>query len=547
MRTITAAVRRNPLSPAVQWVVLAGLMLLAAAVTSAHAAPAPTPTGGPGGQGYLDTISSQFQAATTGWMTTAQGYAFKIFTALAAMDLSWWGIKQVLKKNDLADFIAGATLKISSIAFFYTIVKYAPTWMPLITSSFMDMGQAIGGSSAATASPSGVMSMAFSVVHQLYEVYNNAKGGLLNIGTNLFLAIVIAVTSLLALIGFGLVALQLLMTLIETYLVGGAGLVMLGFTGSSLTSSFGEKYIGYLVSVGIKLLMIYAIIGLGQNLINSELAYIAKYTTPGNALPPTDLLTVGVSMLIYGVIGMQAPGLAGSLMNGSPNMSLGNVAGGAAAIAGGIAAAGVAGVAGYASAAKGLDKMAGLVGAGSGGSASGAGGAIAGAEKLAALGQAAGAGGGKPAGGMMGSIGGAKGGAGSGASSSSTSPTGSLGSASSTGAPSTARMGQAAQAMMEGKGISGPSSTPLRPSAASTTAPSPSPTVAPKGAVDALGAPSGEGAMPGENKAPGDSDRNPFDVLKDNLGKVAGTKDDIARHEGGGGSGMQIRLGHTEH
>ncbi|OYV35462.1 MAG: hypothetical protein B7Z83_07295, partial [Thiomonas sp. 20-64-5] len=215
-------------------------MLLLAVAVSAHAAPAPTPTGGPGGQGYLDTISSQFQAATTGWMTTAQGYAFKIFTALAAMDLSWWGIKQVLKKNDLADFIAGATLKIASIAFFYTIVKYAPTWMPLITSSFMDMGQAIGGSSAATASPSGVMSMAFSVVHQLYEVYNKAPGGLLNIGSNLFLAIIIAITSLLALIGFGLVALQLLMTLIETYLVGGAGLVMLGFTGSGLTSSFGE-------------------------------------------------------------------------------------------------------------------------------------------------------------------------------------------------------------------------------------------------------------------------------------------------------------------
>jgi type IV secretion system protein TrbL len=546
MRTATAAIRRNTPVIAMQAAALAGLMLLVVAVTTAHAAPAPTPTGGPGGQGYLDTISAQFQAATTGWMTTAQGYAFKIFTALAAMDLSWWGIKQVLKKNDLADFIAGATLKIASIAFFYTIVKYAPTWMPLITSSFMDMGQAIGGSSAATASPSGVMSMAFSVVHQLYEVYNKAPGGLLNIGSNLFLAIIIAITALLALIGFGLVALQLLMTLIETYLVGGAGLVMLGFTGSSLTSSFGEKYIGYLVSVGIKLLMIYAIIGLGQNLINSELAYIAQYT--GKSLPPTDLLTVGVSMLIYGVIGMQAPGLAGSLMNGSPNMSLGNVAGGAAAIAGGMAAAGAAGLAAYASGAKGLDKMAGLLGAGSGGGASGAGGAIAGAEKLAALGQMTGSGGGKPAGGMMGSIGGgAKGGGASTSAPTSGTPAGSLAGAGSVGA-NTARMGQAAQAMMEGKGIGGPSSTPLRPSGTPAPAqPSPAPSAPPKGPIDALGAPSGESGRTDLDKPPGKSDRDPFDVLKDNVGKVADTKDDIARHEGGGGSGIQIRLGHVEH
>jgi type IV secretion system protein TrbL len=545
MRTVTAAASRRAFPTRVQWAAT-GLMLLLVVAATAHAAPAPTPTGGPGGQGYLDTISSQFQAATTGWMTTAQGYAFKIFTALAAMDLSWWGIKQVLKKNDLADFIAGATLKIASIAFFYTIVKYAPTWMPLITSSFMDMGQAIGGSSAATASPSGVMSMAFSVVHQLYEVYNKAPGGLLNIGSNLFLAIIIAVTSLLALVGFGLVALQLLMTLIETYLVGGAGLVMLGFTGSSLTSSFGEKYIGYLVSVGIKLLMIYAIIGLGQNLINSELAYIAQYTA--KSLPPTDLLTIGVSMLIYGVIGMQAPGLAGSLMNGSPNMSLGNVAGGAAAIAGGIAAAGAAGVAGYASAAKGLDKMAGLVGAAAGGGgASGAGGAIAGAEKLAALGQATGAAG-KPAGGMMGSIGGGgKGGGASAPAPSSGTPAGALTGAGSAGA-NTARLGQASQAMMEGKGISGPSSTPLRPAVPpAPPQPTPAPNAPPKGPIDALGAPSGESATSDLSKAQSDSDRAPFDVLKDNLGKVVGTKDDIARHEGGGGSGLQIRLGHVEH
>jgi len=528
---------------AMKWGGLVVLMLFGL-IAAAHAAPAPTPTGGPGGNGYLDTISSQFQAATSGWMTTAQGYAFKIFTALAAMDLSWWAIKQVLKKNDLADFIAGATLKISSIAFFYTIVKYAPTWMPLITSSFMSIGQAVGGASAATSTPSGVMSMAFSVVHQLYQVYNNAPGGLLNIGTNFFLAIVIAVTSLLALIGFGLVALQLLMTLVETYLVGGAGLVMLGFTGSGLTSSFGEKYIGYLVSVGIKLLMIYAIIGLGQNLINNELSYINSYITSGGGIPPTDLLTVGVSMLIYGVIGMQAPGLAGSLMNGSPNMSLGNVAGGAAAIAGGIVAAGAAGAAGYAATTKGLDKMAGLVGAGAGSAVGGgaAAGGIGGTDRLAALSSATGAAG-RP--GAAGGIGGAMSGSGKGGAGSISGVTPS---------PAVARVGQAGQAMMEGKGISGPASTPLQPGGGSSpsqglaTPASPTPSVAPKGPVDALGSPAAQGGGSGSSTdatTEKDADRNPFDVFKDQTKNLIDKKDDIARHEGGGG-GIQIRLGHHE-
>jgi type IV secretion system protein TrbL len=521
---------------------LGGLVvaMLLGLVAVAHAG-SPAPTGGPGGKGYLDLISSNFQAATSGWMTTAQAYAFKIFTALAAMDLSWWGIKQVLKKNDLADFTSGATLKIASIAFFYTIVKYAPTWMPMITSSFMDMGQAIGGSAAASSTPSGVMAMAFSVVQQLYQVYDKAPGGMLHIGTNFFLAIIIAVTSLLALIGFGLVALQLLMTLVETYLVGGAGLVMLGFTGSGLTSSFGEKYIGYLVSVGIKLLMIYAIIGLGQGLINNELAYINNYIASGSGIPPTDLLTVGVSMLIYGVIGVQAPGLAGSLMNGSPNMSLGNVAGGAAAIVGGAAAAGAAGLAGYAAGVGGLQKLADRVGIG--GDATGGGaaaGGIAGVDRLAALSSASGVGP-RPraAGGIRGAMPSAAG-PGTGAT------------AGAAPSPAVAREDQAAQALTQGKGRAESSGTPLgegaEASPSSASAPAMAPSVAPKGPVDALGDPAAQ--VRGAPWASGaaterDKRRNPLDVLKDQTMNLIDKKDDIARHEGGGG-GIQIRLSHHE-
>lgn len=314
----------------------------------------------------------------------------------------------MLKKNDLGDFLAGATLKVASMGFFYTLLTFAPTWMPLIPQSFMQIGQQIGGGvgwgGAGTMTPSGVMNMAFGVIDTMYNVYNGAtsgSAGLFHIGTNFFLAIVIAVTSLLALAGFGLVALQLLMTLVEMYLVGGAGLVMLGFTGSGLTSSFGEKYIGYLVSVGIKLLTIYAIIGLGQGLVQNELQYIVQYAQCGGGtnctIHPIDLMSIGVSMLMYGVIGIQVPGLAGSMMNGAPSMTLGNVAGGAAALAApaaaGVMAAGAAGAAavgGYAKAMQGLENLAARVGAGAVSSANPAGG-IGGTEKLAQLGSVAGA------------------------------------------------------------------------------------------------------------------------------------------------------------
>ncbi len=525
---------------------LTGLILaLVLAPIAAHAQVTPAATSS---SGFLDQVASQFQAATTGWMSAAQSYAFKIFVSLGALDLSWWAIKQVLKKNDLGDFLAGAALKVASLGFFYTLLTFAPTWMPLIPQSFMQIGQQIGGGGAAGMTPSGVMNMAFGVVDTMYQVYNNAPSGLYHISSNIFLAIVIAATALLALAGFGLVALQLLMTLVEMYLVGGAGLVMLGFTGSGLTSSFGEKYIGYLVSVGVKLLTIYAIIGLGQGLVANETQYLVQYaqcTGSNCAIHPIDLLSVGTAMMMYGVIGIQVPGLAGSLMNGSPSMTLGNVAGGAAALAApaaaGVMAAGAAGAAavgGYAKAMQGLENLAARVGAGAVSSASPAGG-IGGTDKLAQLGAiTAAADRGGPTGAIAGSpigmsgareaVGGVAGGSGAVSRAARIPPGG-----------SSLAAAQAATPPQSGSSKSGPDG-PAAVAVGSVPA---------NGAVDALGA-----AADSASAAKDFEGRDPAELLKGAAGAMkdsAGTLHDFAKHdlnrfEGSGGGAIQIRLGHHE-
>ena len=109
--------------------------------------------------------------------------------------------------------------------------------------------------------------------------------------------------------------------------------------------------------------------------------------------------------------------------------------------------------------------------------------------------------------------------------------------------------------MMAGKGISGPASTPLQSGGGSTpsqgqatSAAAPAPTAAPKGPVDALGDPAAPASGPSgaaDTASQEDKSRNPFDVFKEQTQRLIDKKDDIARHEGGGG-GIQIRLGHHE-
>ncbi|MDE2253020.1 MAG: type IV secretion system protein, partial [Betaproteobacteria bacterium] len=338
-------------------------------------------------------------------------------------------------------------------------------------------------------------------------------------------------------------------TNVESYIIIGGGALLLGFNGSKWTQPFAEKYFGYAFSIGIKLFVLYLITGLGQSLADGWITILNGYATNPGTFALQAPIAIGVSSLVYGAMGVTVPGIASSMLNGSPSMSLGNTMGAAAGVAGGVAGAGAAAVAGYAGAVGaaqgGLNKLAGLVGAGAAGSGASAAGGIGGADKLASLGAMTGT-----AGTSAGSVGGSKPGAG---------PTRAVGGAGgapgvpapSSGAPSKAvadagRMGGSSPASARFQ-QDGQSSSAAEASAAS---PSASPTAPATGGADTLGAPNlpigGEagtgGTQAGEK---GDEGKSPWNVMKDGLGRAAGTKDDIARHEGGGG-GIQIRLGHSE-
>ena len=127
---------------------------------------------------------------------------------------------------------------------------------------------------------------------------------------------------------FAIIAGQLLITLIESYIVIGAGVFMLGFTGSRWTLVFGEKYVGYAVSVGIKLFMLELIVGLGFDLGQQWGSLFAN----GIAPPETYIEVVGAA-LVFGFLAWQIPSLAASLMNGAPRMTLGSFVSTAGAVA----------------------------------------------------------------------------------------------------------------------------------------------------------------------------------------------------------------------
>ncbi|MBU2769122.1 P-type conjugative transfer protein TrbL, partial [Acidithiobacillus ferrivorans] len=290
----------------------------------------------------LVSLAGQFKAATTGWMTTAIGYAKDIFGRLAVLEFVWSGAQYALRKNDLPEFITSAFLKILSLSFFFfVLIDMAPTFIPDILNSFLDIGTSIAGvPQISPASPGTFVDLGIQTVVQLFNGL-----GKMSLGDEIGAIFPVTLAAIFILVAFVIIAAQILIILIESYIVVGAGAVMLGFLGSRWTNTFGEKYYGYAVSIGIKLMVIELIAGLGLKMAGIWLAELSA----AHGVHLGMYFDIAMGSVLFAALAMMVPSLAGSFMNGSPSLSLGNMGAAGAAVAGGVVAAGAGAAMGTAS------------------------------------------------------------------------------------------------------------------------------------------------------------------------------------------------------
>lgn len=496
------------------------LLLLTPIVALAQASPA---AGASAASGFLTGIQQQVADSTAGWMSTALGLAKHLFVGLAGLEIAWTGINWVLKKNDVSELIGSFTLKMLSLLFFYMLLLEAPSWMPTIMSSFRDAGQAIasgGGAASYPMDPSSVFGEGFAVAQEMWKALATVAeaNGLTGVGNTIVAAFSTVAGSLLIMVAYGLLALQLLTTNIESYVIIGAGALLLGFNGSRWTQVFAEKYFGYAFSVGVKLMVLYLIAGLGVSLEQKWVQLLAANNSSSTftALLP---LQIGVGGLVYGVMSMTVPGLAGSMLNGSPSLNAGNfmaagVAGAAAGVGTAMAAGGAAVAAGAAGVA-GLRRLAGLVGGAAGGVAGGGGdGAVGGTQRLAKL---------------------------AGAMSPGTAPAGGSGMGGPAPQGSLQTNDPAEMAAKAGTAAGQDGAAERKPVAGESGGSADAAKVEAKGSTDALGG----GGEAGGEKGRASLARHGVGAAQQGLEHLGNARDGVARHEGSAG-GISIRLGHAE-
>jgi type IV secretion system protein TrbL len=258
----------------------------------------------------LTDIVRDYEAISTLWFSALSPIAQRIFWTLVAIQLTWSAMWWALDREDGLGALSSLLRQVVAIGFFYALLVNGATWIPAVTQSFSQAGATAAG--IPDLSPSGVFDQGLALANRILN--STADKGLLD---KFFASLVASVTALIVVVAFAIIAAQLLVVLVESFIVVGAGVLFLGFAGSQWTRFFTERYLSYIASVGVRLFVLYLIMGVGMDIAARWMSILER-----GGFSPIPFFYVMGGSLVFVFLTWHIPSVAGSLMAGAVSLSL---------------------------------------------------------------------------------------------------------------------------------------------------------------------------------------------------------------------------------
>ena len=246
-----------------------------------------------------------------------------------------WAIDET--QNIMASFVR----KVLLVGFFAWLVGSWQSLSATVVNGFAMLGLRAGGGPATFSdfknAPTTAVDAGMQVVVKLVDYIGqlasqNAGFGALQHIDAILIAAVAAIGILLA---FIVLAIEIAVTIIEFHLVTLIAFVTVPFGVLTQTSFMAERAIGYVVSVGLKMMALGVILGIGVNIFKSFT--LSPEPTIGEEC---GLLLSAIFLMM---LALKVPAIAGALISGGPQLSAGSGLMGAAGVAAGVAGVALAG------------------------------------------------------------------------------------------------------------------------------------------------------------------------------------------------------------
>jgi type IV secretion system protein TrbL len=307
------------------------VLLLAVTVAHAQAGSTNAPT----------SILDEYKNLEGQWIAKLLGAAQRLFVLLAGIEVIWSFTLLALEKADFQLLTAAIIRKIMWIGIFYALLLYGITpdgggWIPAILNSFQLLGQS--ASSVGPLGPSAIVGFGVNTSVDLLSAASDA-GFLTDMGT----ALTLVFCAVVIFVAYVAVAIQFVVALVESYLVVGGGVILLGFGGSRWTAPYVERYVAYSISVGLKILILYLLVGAGMTL-SQGWAQVAL-GIGASAEPARTGFDLAAAAVMFLAVCWMSPKLASAVLGGASVMTGGDLAAVGVGLATGAAAVAVTGTA----------------------------------------------------------------------------------------------------------------------------------------------------------------------------------------------------------
>lgn len=273
-------------------------------------------------QQILGKVLTVYQPLQGKWHSAILPFTYKLFWLLVTLDITYSLMKHVMERKEIFDSFIYLAQKSITVGFFFSIIKFSDSWISQIIDSFTLIGKTAAGVTDLT--PDGVISYGYDLAIGLFKTL-----GELGTGDQILFAIPVLFAAIFLLLGFAVIAGQLIITLIESYIVVGGGIIMLGFSGSKWTVDMATSYLKYAVGTGVKLMLAYLIIGAGIFVFKD------MYIDTDQFINSVFALIVQTAVFIF--LSWNIPSLASAMMSGAPSSTLGGVIGAATTAAAAVA------------------------------------------------------------------------------------------------------------------------------------------------------------------------------------------------------------------
>jgi len=251
---------------------------------------------------------------------------------LVAFEVAFAGIYLALGSS--ADFRAIAR-KVLTVGFFFYVVRHYADILRWVVDGFLFAGEKVGAGTAvnfATLRDPGQifvhgLNISKPLADKIFADMDSSWMGIPSVDS-LWLLVCIICT----LFAFAIMSIQVFVTYLEYLLVASAGFILIPFGMFKPTAFMAERVFGAIIAFGVKLMALALIIGISD-------AFLQTIAVP-QTVTWQEAIELCVIALALCFLSLHAPGVAQSLLTGTPNLSFASIA--ATAASAGVAASSAA-------------------------------------------------------------------------------------------------------------------------------------------------------------------------------------------------------------